>query len=248
MVGGPIGAAIGGSVGALTAAFDELARRAREAASALDEQHKRIFSGQTVDRSVREVFRDRADREAEKKGDRRYFEEELKKSEDLYKKALDALNKEVGAPGSKGLDRFKLREYEKETERLMKLRGKDDAEVKRRQDVATLYKANADVLRRAEARTADVERIMQKLGPAERTPLNKRRADAAAEQAKSLKEALKNLKAPDMANVNSLASQGFMISAADDEARLDEANKHLTDLVNLTRQIKDKENEAAVYG
>lgn len=45
MVGGPIGAAIGGSVGALTAAFDELARRAREAASALDEQHKRIFSG-----------------------------------------------------------------------------------------------------------------------------------------------------------------------------------------------------------
>lgn len=58
---------------------------------------------------------------------------------------------------------------------------------------------------------------------------------AAAEQAKSLREALSNLKAPDMANVNSLASQGFMISAADDEARLDEANKHLTDLVNLTR-------------
>lgn len=51
-----------------------------------------------------------------------------------------------------------------------------------------------------------------------------------------------------MANVNSLASQGFMISTADDEERLDEANKHLTDLVNLTRQIKDKENEAAVYG
>lgn len=58
---------------------------------------------------------------------------------------------------------------------------------------------------------------------------------AAAEQAKSLREALSNLKAPDMANVNSLASQGLMISAADDEARLDEANKHLTDLVNLTR-------------
>lgn len=63
-----------------------------------------------------------------------------------------------------------------------------------------------------------------------------------------MREALKNLKAPDMANVNSLASQGFMISAADDEERLDEANKHLADLVNLTRQIKDKENEAAVYG
>ena len=57
MVGGPIGAAIGGSVGALTAAFDELARRAREAASALDEQHKRIFSGQKVDNALADMFR-----------------------------------------------------------------------------------------------------------------------------------------------------------------------------------------------
>lgn len=76
---------------------------------------------------------------------------------------------------------------------------------------------------------------MKSLGPTPRSPLNKRRADAAKEQAESLREALKNLKAPDMANVNSLASQGFMISAADDEERLDEANKHLADLVNLTR-------------
>lgn len=89
---------------------------------------------------------------------------------------------------------------------------------------------------------------MKSLGPTPRSPINKRRADAAAEQAESLRDALAALKAPDMASVNSLASQGFMISAADDEARLDEANKHLTDLVNLTRQIKDKENEAAVYG
>lgn len=70
----------------------------------------------------------------------------------------------------------------------------------------------------------------------------------AAEQAASLKEALEALKAPDMANVNSLASQGYMISAADDEARLEEANKYLADLVRLTREIKDKETEAAVYG
>lgn len=39
-----------------------------------------------------------------------------------------------------------MRDYEKETERLMKLRGQDDAEVKRRQNVATLYTANAEVL------------------------------------------------------------------------------------------------------
>lgn len=61
------------------------------------------------------------------------------------------------------------------------------------------------------------------------------RGMAAAQQAELFKEALANLKAPDMTPINSLASQGFMISAADDEARLDEANKHLTDLVNLTR-------------
>lgn len=70
----------------------------------------------------------------------------------------------------------------------------------------------------------------------------------AAEQAASLKEALEALKAPDLTNVNSLASQGYMISQADDEARLEEANKYLADLVRLTREIKDKETEAAVYG
>ena len=57
LMGGPIGAVIGGSVGALNAAFDELARRAREAASALDEQHKRIFSGQKVDNALADMFR-----------------------------------------------------------------------------------------------------------------------------------------------------------------------------------------------
>lgn len=117
----------------------------------------------------------------------------------------------------------------------MKLRGQDDAEVLRRQNVATLYTANATVLQKSDARIAELERVLKSLGPEPRTPLNKRRADAAAEQAKSLKEALAALKAPDMTNVNSLASQGFMISTADDESRLDEANKHLTDLVNLTR-------------
>lgn len=50
MFGGPVGAVLGGTTGALKAAFDELARSAREAASALEEQHKRIFSGQSVDR------------------------------------------------------------------------------------------------------------------------------------------------------------------------------------------------------
>ena len=145
LMGGPIGAVIGGSVGALNAAFDELARRAREAASALDEQHKRIFSGQKVDNALADMFRSQKDRQALDKGDRKYFEQQLKSEQDLYKKTTTSLEKEVGV-GGEGLERFNLREYEKETERLMKLRGQDDTEVKRRQNVATLYTANAEVL------------------------------------------------------------------------------------------------------
>lgn len=69
----------------------------------------------------------------------------MKSEQDLYKKTTASLEKEVGV-GGEGLERFNLREYEKETERLMKLRGQDDTEVKRRQNVATLYTANAEVL------------------------------------------------------------------------------------------------------
>lgn len=247
MMGGPVGAIIGGATGALTAAFDELARRAREAAAALDQQHKRIFSGQSVDNALADMFRGQKDRQALEKGDRSYFQQQLKSEQELYKKTTESLAKEVGL-GGEGLERFNLREYEKETERLMKLRGQDDPEVKRRQNVATLYTANASVLQKSDARITELQRILKSLGPAPRSPLNKRRADVAAEQAASLKEALAALRAPDMANVNSLASQGYMISAADDEARLEEANKYLADLVRLTREIKDKETEAAVYG
>lgn len=69
----------------------------------------------------------------------------MKSEQKLYKKTTASLEKEVGL-GGEGLKRFNLREYEKETERLMKRSGKDDAEVKRRQNVATLYTANAEVL------------------------------------------------------------------------------------------------------
>lgn len=141
----PGGTLIGAAVGALNSAFEELARRAREAASALDEQHKRIFSGQKVDNALADMFRSQKDRQALEKNDRKYFEQQLKSEQEHYKKTTETLEKEVGV-GGEGLERFNLRDYEKETERLMKLRGQDDAEVKRRQNVATLYTANAEVL------------------------------------------------------------------------------------------------------
>lgn len=58
----------------------------------------------------------------------------------------------------------------------------------------------------------------------------------------TLKETLEGLQRPDMEGVNSLASQGFMVSQSDDEIRLEETNKYLRDIASLTRQIKDKEN------
>ena len=75
------------------------------------------------------------------------------------------------------------------------------------------------------------------------------RGAAAAQQAELFKEALENLKAPDMTPVNSLASQGFMIgNGLGEEALLDETNKYLNEIAHLTREIKNKEAEAATYG
>ena len=55
--------------------------------------------------------------------------------------------------------------------------------------------------------------------------------------------------APDMNNVNSLASQGFMISKSDDDARLQQQNDYLRDIASITREIKNIESqkEGAIY-
>lgn len=56
------------------------------------------------------------------------------------------------------------------------------------------------------------------------------------------------MKAPDMTPINSLASQGLMVgNGAADEYLLDETNKYLNEIAHLTREIKDKEGEAAAY-
>lgn len=232
LMGGPIGAAIGGAVGVLTAAFDELARSAKEAASALDAQHSRIFSGQKVDVALADMFRGQKDRKALENNDISYFQNQLKQEQELYKKTMDAMSKDVGV-GGEGLKRFNLREYERETEKLMKVRGKDDPEVIRRQNAALLYTKNAEVLQKSDSRIVELERTIKSLSSVSSS--SNVRASIAKDEINSLKETLGNLKAPDISNVNSLASQGFMISTADDTERLEEANKYLRDLVNLTR-------------
>ena len=61
MMGGPIGAVIGGSVGALNSAFEELARRARDAAEALEGQAARVRSGRRFDIELKDFEQQRQD-------------------------------------------------------------------------------------------------------------------------------------------------------------------------------------------
>ena len=70
------------------------------------------------------------------------------------------------------------------------------------------------------------------------------KAESSKDALAQLQETLSGMKAPDMQPVNSLASQGFMVSQAADEEMLDETNKYLRDIASLTRQIKDKESVA----
>ena len=54
-----------------------------------------------------------------------------------------------------------------------------------------------------------------------------------------LQDALSKLRAPDMQNVNSLASQGVMINRADDASRTESILDYQREQTNLQRQIKD---------
>ena len=118
--------------------------------------------------------------------------------------------------GGKGKEHYKLREYERETLRLMKTRGHDDPEMVRRRDAATLYKANVDVWMKHQSRADEMSEIADKL----KKPKVDIKQSILNDHTKELQERLSGMKAPEMGNVNSLASQGFMVSKSDDEARL----------------------------
>lgn len=67
-----------------------------------------------------------------------------------------------------------------------------------------------------------------------------------------LQEALSKTVAPNLDNVTSLASQGYMISDSDDKARLQMQLDYMQRLVDITQQIKDNQkdqigNQLAVY-
>ena len=144
MVGGPIGAAIGGSVGALNAAFEELARRARDTADALEDQAARVRSGRRFDIELKDFEQQRQDKEmlkkqtsgtaAERTEAGNYFRKQLDEAKKKYDNVRANMEK-TGIDAEGGVEA-----YEKQTQKLLELRGKDDEEVKQRQKTADIYK------------------------------------------------------------------------------------------------------------
>lgn len=144
MVGGPIGAAIGGSVGALNAAFEELARRARDTADALEGQAARVRSGRRFDIELKDFEQQRQDKEmlkkqtsgkaAERTEAGNYFRKQLDEAKKKYDNVRANMEK-TGVAAEGGVEA-----YEKQTQKLLELRGKDDEEVKQRQKTADIYK------------------------------------------------------------------------------------------------------------
>ena len=98
-MGGPVGAGIGAVAGALTSAFEELTKSAKEAAAALEEQRKAILEGQNVDNKLFNYFRDQNDKKALEKNNVGYFNKQYKEAKELYDRTEKKLKEEVGLGG-----------------------------------------------------------------------------------------------------------------------------------------------------
>ena len=88
----------------------------------------------------------------------------------------------------------------------------DDPEIVRRQNVAKLYSANAKGFQES---TTDIENLKSIIAEFKKADILK----SLNEDLYKLQNAFSNMNAPSMDQVNSLASQGFMIDAADDQER-----------------------------
>ena len=237
-VGTAVGAGIGAAVGTLKGAFELLADSAKDAAKALDEQKKSFFTGQAIDVGMYKFMQGQNDKAALKKKDVSYFEQRLADAQDLNERQRKALEQEVGLDLGKGKRaQFNLREYEKTTLEMMKGGMKeDDPEIIRRKNVAKLYQANAKGFQES---TSDIENLKEVLEEFKKTATLK----TLNTELDKLQEVLSSTKAPSMDQVNSLASQGFMIDASDDQQRYQAQIDYLKQIADLTRQIKDKQEQ-----
>lgn len=237
-VGTVVGAAIGVVSSGLKSAFDSLAESARDAAAALEKQKSSMFSGQQIDVGMYKFMQGQTDKAALKKKDVAYFQQRLADAQELNERQRKALEQEVGLDLGKGKRaQFNLREYEKETLDMMK-RGvkEDDPEVIRRKNVARLYAANAKGFQES---TADIDNLRSVLEEFRKADILK----GLNSDLDKLQQAFSDMKAPSMDQVNSLASQGFMIDASDDQSRYEAEIEYLKQIADLTREIKDKQDQ-----
>ena len=237
-----VGTAIGAAVGAITAGakagLDALADSARNTAAAIEKQRASMFTGQALDVGMYKFMQGQNDKAALKKKDVSYFEQRLADAQDRNERQRKALEQEVGLDLGKGKSaQFNLREYEKTTLEMMKGGMKEDnPEIIRRKNVAKLYQVNAKGFQES---TSDIENLKEVLEEFKNTATLK----TLNTELDKLQEALSSTKAPSMDQVNSLASQGFMIDASDDQQRYQAQIDYLKQIADLTRQIKDKQEQ-----
>lgn len=179
-----------------------------------------------------------------------YFKQQLDETSKKFKSVQENMGK-MGIEQEGGVEA-----YEKRTLELMRLRGADDPEVKRRQRNVDIYKDQNYWYQKHTGRIEYLNQILKnqekdKTGSATRggwhVPSPQQRASAAQDAAQFLQKQLEGMVAPNMNQVNSLASQGFMISQSDDSMRLKQQTDYLRDIYTVTKQIRDKETEAATY-
>lgn len=250
-VGTGIGAGIGATIALVNSGLEELAERAREAAEAMGGQEARVKSGRLFDIQMRDFKTQQEDKKRLEKKDWGYFRQQLDETGKKFRNVQENMGK-MGIEQEGGVEA-----YEKKTLELMRLRGADDAEVKQRKRNVDIYRDQTYWYQKHSGRIDYLNQILKnqekdnKTGSAMRggwhVPSPQQRASAAQDAAQFLQKQLEGMVAPNMNQVNSLASQGFMISQSDDSIRLKQQTDYLRDIYTVTKQIRDKETEAATY-
>lgn len=245
MQAGPVGAAIGMAGGALAASFELLTKKATEAAAALATQKAAVYKGQEVDKRLNSYIRDKTDAKQLKNGNVGYFQHQLELATDLNKRQEAQLQK-IGLGGTSQGRRFNLRNYESETLRLQSVTagGRFDKRIAERKKRAALYASNAPGWMESGDRIESLKETIKNLvGEKSKTTVGQ---SIATDQSIFLKGLLTGTIAPQMGQLNSLASQGFMTSTADDKAYIEQQLDYLKKICDLTRDIRDQENKMKI--
>ena len=218
-LGTAAGAGIGATIALVNSGLQELADRARDAAEALGGQEGRVKSGRLFDIQMRDFKTQQEDKKRLEKKDWGYFRQQLDETGKKFKSVQENMGK-MGIEQEGGVEA-----YEKGTLELMRLKGADDAEVKQRQRNVDIYKDQTHWYQKHSGRIDYLNQILKNqekdnTGSVTRGGWNgpslQQRASAANDAAQFLQKQLEGMVAPNMNQVNSLASQGFMISQSDD--------------------------------